>query len=174
MAWTTPSTLSARDRISAAFWNEQVRDNQSFLYTPPMVKAVRTSDTAYTANTDITWQSVATVDRGYDTDAMWDSGDPTKITIKTAGIYQFTFQWFLTGSSLANIQPFIRLAAGPTTIAEHDQAPAVNTQALGVVAAAYELSVNDVITARVNFTGTGTLKGTTVRSYLACHWVGKA
>jgi len=27
MPWTTPATLSARDRISAAFWNTQVRDN---------------------------------------------------------------------------------------------------------------------------------------------------
>ena len=32
MAWTTPGTAVAGDVLTAAFWNEQVRDNTDFLY----------------------------------------------------------------------------------------------------------------------------------------------
>ena len=32
MAWTTPGTAAAGDVLTAAFWNEQVRDNTNALY----------------------------------------------------------------------------------------------------------------------------------------------
>lgn len=47
MAWTTPSTVVAGQTPSAAFWNEQVRDNTNYLYNiaGPGVKSLLKTDT---------------------------------------------------------------------------------------------------------------------------------
>ena len=53
MAWTTPSTVVAGQTLSAAFWNEQVRDNQNALYqTIQRIAYIeRTSDYSISATT---------------------------------------------------------------------------------------------------------------------------
>jgi hypothetical protein len=60
MAWTTPGTAVAGEVLTAAFWNEQVRDNALFLYDfrNRYVRAKRTAGDLSSSST--TWADVNT------------------------------------------------------------------------------------------------------------------
>ena len=53
MAWTTPGTATAGNVLTAAFWNEQVRDNPNALYgaVRRLAYIERTTDYVFTATT---------------------------------------------------------------------------------------------------------------------------
>ena len=100
MAWTTPGTAVAGEVLEAAFWNEQVRDNQSFLYTPPMVQCKRATSLTYTSATNIAYDA-----ENFDTDGMHDNSTNTsRITINTAGVYLFNLNVYMTiaGTTTSN------------------------------------------------------------------------
>lgn len=85
--WTTPKTwLNAI--LTAADLNTHVRDNLSFLYSPPKVYASRSAAKSIT-NATVTQYDFD--QESYDTDAMHStSTNTTRVTIKTAGVYVFT------------------------------------------------------------------------------------
>jgi hypothetical protein len=56
-------------------------------FTPNHTQAVRTSNWTYVDNTVIPWTGVS-----WDTDTKWASGNPSRLTIVTAGYYQVTVQ----------------------------------------------------------------------------------
>ena len=85
--YNTIGTFTAGQVLTAAEMNE-IGENSNNYRVPPTVRAVRTSDlTGYTSGAPITWQA-----EEWDTDAMWDSGDPTKIYFPTAGIYSISLK----------------------------------------------------------------------------------
>lgn len=169
--YTAAGTVAAGDVATAAAWNVLTVDVNN-LIVPPAAKVMRTSDVAYTSASSITWQSVSSGDRGFDTDSMWAAGDPTKLTLNTAGIYQIVFGWMLTGTSLSNCLSFVQVN-NSFTIAEFDYAPPTTTQALGIVTTTYNATAGDYIQARIQYTGTGTIKGSIVPSSLSAIWVGR-
>lgn len=83
MAWTTPETAVAGQVLTAAYLNTNVRDNTSFLFSPPMVKASRltTQSIANVTDTFATWTT-----QDIDTDNMFAPTSDT-ITINTTGVY---------------------------------------------------------------------------------------
>ena len=89
MAWTTPGTATAGEVLTAAFWNEQVRDNTDALYQSirRLAYVTRTSD--YTASTD----SIATAADVFSSD----------LTITADGTSAYLFRLYipsaLVGSS---------------------------------------------------------------------------
>jgi hypothetical protein len=169
--YTAAGTVVAGEVYTAAAHNIIANDVNN-LIVPPSVKVVRTSDTSYTSATSITWQSVSSGNAAWDTDGMWAAGDPTKITFNTSGIYSIVFQFFMSGTSLANCLSFV-VANNSTIFAEMDYTPPTTTQALATVSGIYNAAAADYIQARVQYTGTGTMKGTTVPSYLSATWIGR-
>lgn len=81
----TLKTWTDGARVSAADFNDQIRDGLGALLNPPQALAYCTglvstpSDTTYRPTT---WHATA-----YDTDGMWNAANPTRLTINTAGYY---------------------------------------------------------------------------------------
>ena len=90
MAWTTPATVVADStELTASLWNQQVRDNTSFLYSPASCALDHTGNQTISNGT---WTSVTfTAPDLFDTDNMHStSSNTSRITINTAGIYLLT------------------------------------------------------------------------------------
>ena len=84
--YTSAGTVAAGDVATAAAWNVVTADVNN-LIVPASCSVVRTTSlTGYTSDADITWTTTA----AYDTDSMFSSGAPTRITINTAGLYLVT------------------------------------------------------------------------------------
>lgn len=173
MAFTTVIDKAAGDVFTEVMWDTYIKDNINFLAVPPMVRAVRTTDAAYTSNTAFTFQSVASGDKGFDTDVMFAAGSPTRITIKTAGIYSVTFGFYVTGTSVTYSQAYLRMNGG-TNLAELDGSAPTGIQVLGTIAITYPFAVNDYIEALSVVTGTSHIqKGTGVPMFFSAVWIGK-
>jgi hypothetical protein len=172
MAWTTPGTATAGEVLTAAFWNTNVRDNSSFLFTPPMVKVYRSSNqTSYTSQASISWQA-----EEYDTDAMWTSG--TDVTIKTAGIYLISFYAFASGAATIT-SVFAGVRKNGTYLGQQNFAPYTTTATSCTYSNTHKLAVSDVITADVQFLGgsayvvSGAATDANAQSRLIITWIGK-
>jgi hypothetical protein len=172
MAWTTPGTATAGEVLTAAFWNTNVRDNSSFLFTPPMVKVYRSSNqTSYTSQASISWQA-----EEYDTDAMWTSG--TDVTIKTAGIYLISFYAFPSGTATIT-SVFAGVRKNGNYIGQQNFAPYSTSAGYASYSNIHKLAVSDVITADVQFLGgsayiiSGAATDSVNQSRLVVTWIGK-
>ena len=63
-------------------------NNIAALKAPPKVRVVVTTDfSSGTSIADVSWQTEV-----FDTNSLFDSGSPTRITFTTAGLYMITFQ----------------------------------------------------------------------------------
>ena len=166
MAWTTPGTATAGEVLTAAFWNTNVRDNTSFLFTPPMVRAVRSTNQSIPGATETTVEWNA---EDYDTDTMHDNSvNPSRITIKTAGIYLFTAGLNFGSGSGATTQIFLRLNGSSVFARMIYDASATATS----VTAMYKCAVNDYVEVRV-YIGTGRNVGADTSTYFSALWLGK-
>ena len=173
MAFTTPGTAVAGEVLTAAFWNEQVRDNANFLYAPPMVQVRRTTDiNPYTNDAAIAWSGEA-----YDTDGMYtDATSTTNVNINTAGVYIINFVGRANTTSATRILPAIRKAG--TEIARVE-ANLSTGQAIFGMSTIETLAVSDVITATVGIvSGSGyIIKGAASgfeQTRLSLTWIGFA
>jgi len=105
MAWTNPATATAGSTaLTAAFWNEQVRDNTNELYGSIRRLGFQTRTTDYTINTatlasaadvfssDITWTADGT-------STYWIEGQVQGYTGDTAG--QFVEVFLVNGAGTA-------------------------------------------------------------------------
>lgn len=114
MAKTYPDigTFSPGDILTAATMNE-VGTNLDNQRVPPMAEVRRTT-TQTVANA--TWNHVSfDVSAAiFDTDTMWDSANPTYLTIKTAGVYVFSAQVsFANNAAGARLVIIEKNAPGP-------------------------------------------------------------
>lgn len=66
-----------------------------------MPRAHVSRTTAKTLGTSVLW-TIEWDQLLYDTDGMWDSTDPTKLTCKTPGIYRFDAQAYIAGAGSLN------------------------------------------------------------------------
>jgi len=147
MAWTTPQTVVADStELTAALWNEQVRDNTNFLYTPPMVAVRLTSDVnPYTSLTDISWQA-----EDYDTDNMWSSG--ATITINTSGVYVMSLTAGPSATATLNRVGAIIFVNGGRKFYQ-DYVALTSTRGYCSVYGVYKMSAGDTITTQLEFFG---------------------
>lgn len=89
MAWTTPTTFTTGNVLTAAQLNTNLRDNTNFLFDPPACIATRASNQSI-PNAAGTLVSFTTADI-VDTDTMHStSTNPQNITFNTAGLYLVT------------------------------------------------------------------------------------
>lgn len=107
MAWTTPGTAVAGDVLTAAFWNEQVRDNSLAIRTAQInIQSTAKTDTftmASTTFTDVTGLSVTIT--------------PSASTSKILVLINLQM-----GTQVGVTNCFARLVRGATTIAVGDAA----------------------------------------------------
>ena len=112
MAKTYPAIgpFAPGDILTAATMTD-IDTNLENQRVPPACIARRTTDlTSYTTTTNIAWESVL-LDTEAPSDPMWASGaNASRITIKTAGIYQVSFVgWLSATATMTSAQPGILL-----------------------------------------------------------------
>ncbi|HVW33470.1 MAG TPA: hypothetical protein VHL53_13100 [Acidimicrobiia bacterium] len=148
MSYSTPRTWVAGEYPTAAEFNQEIRDNISFLANPPGCRVYHNTTQSVSDNT-ITVVSFNS--ERFDTDTMHDtSSNNSRLTIKTAGLYLVTFTGvFAQGSDYARVYADIQLN-GATAIAIDDKATPAIAHSPGVrVSTVYKLAVNDYLQARV-------------------------
>lgn len=119
MAWTTPSTAVAGSTLSAAFWNEQVRDNISALSDltgvfPAMAQIATTANSTITVNATHSFPVT-----NFDSGGLVTS--TSVITVPTAGVYEIYCAAIITGSTTFTAGPAFRpvingSASGPNRL----------------------------------------------------------
>jgi hypothetical protein len=82
VAYSSPSTRTAGDIVTAAIWNQDVVANVEFLAQPPSVRVSRDATLALASGT---WEEVAFDTENWDTNTMWSSTAATKVFCKTTG-----------------------------------------------------------------------------------------
>lgn len=99
MSWTPPATASVGTLETAALWNTNVRDNLLWLSSPDRVRATMGNSQSIPDSTvtAVTWTSADT----YDTNSMHStSSNPSRITIKTSGLYAVAVNiWFAANAT---------------------------------------------------------------------------
>lgn len=106
MAWTTPGTAVAGDVLTAAFWNEQVRDNMADLRVYNQLKGYQTTTTAYT----VSQTSAAAATDVFTSDISF--------TVATGEIYLFMWSFVYLFGPTAATSYFVALVDGSTSVAD--------------------------------------------------------
>lgn len=142
MAYTTPRTWATNDAISAARLNQDLRDNVSFLATPPSCRVYKSGALAHAGGG--TEYVTFTLER-FDTDTMHDpSSNTSRITAKTAGKYliggHVEFAAGVTGQRGLSIRH-----QGATTIAAHLYDATASGVCQASISTFYALAINEYV-----------------------------
>lgn len=175
MAQTYPSisVFTAGQTLTAA----QMNDLRTWLANqrvPPAAIVRRTTDfSSYTSYADITWESAAT-----DTDGMWVSGTPTRLTVGTSGLYSVHLHIYLTGSATITAGEARINVSGNTVL--DSQVPSYGTTGLMVdLSGIVSVTAGDYITAGVGVSGgsayviKGNASTTFLQTRLTVAWIGQ-
>ena len=169
--YTTPTSVSAGDAITASLYNTYVGTNVANLIVPPTFMVARsTSQTGYTGNSAITWNQTS-----WDSDGMVSGAI---VTVRTAGIYLLTFNGVLDATAtITDVTPVIKLN-GTDLFDEHKEpfSATVMSFTTSIVA---NLAVNDLLTAAVQVIGgsaysiRGSATTDTSQTRLSGVWIGR-
>lgn len=146
MPYTTPTTRSTGNLITAANWNTDLVENIKFLANPPACRVYHNAAQSIPHNTPTI---LAFNSERFDTDTMHDTAtNNSRITIKTAGLFhvQANVEWASAGGNSTRLVTL--LLNGATTIGQAQIDGATGTQAM-LVSSLYKFAVNDYIQVRV-------------------------
>lgn len=161
MAKTYPDigTFSPGDILTAATMND-VGTNLDNQRVKPMVEVRRTT-TQSTPNSQWAYTSYDASAAIFDTDSMWDSGNPTYITIQTAGVYLFSVQtcWATntSGSRFVVIHKNSATPGDATYFAYSNLLPNTISDQTLAVSAVHQCAVSDKIAVGVYQNSGGSL-----------------
>ena len=145
MAYSTPSTVTTGDLITAADWNQNVVNNVIFLANPPACRVYHNANQSVNDNTATV---VAFNSERYDTDNMHStSSNTSRITINTAGLYLVVFNGRFPAANDYNVAACHLRLNGSTLIASNSGGRAVTAVAdlaLGVTTT-YKFAATDYV-----------------------------
>jgi hypothetical protein len=149
-------TVSTGDVYTATAHNNIV-ENVNNYRVPPSVRAVRTSNlTGYTSGDPITWQAEEWDTDGTGASSMWDSGDPTKLYFRTAGLYLVVFKVYVAASGAftnLNTGSALNALTSSTTTYVNGHGPGTGTAAFGIQSFIVPASAGDYMTFGAFFGG---------------------
>lgn len=97
MAWTTPTTWTSGQTVTAATLNTQLRDNLTFAATAKAVSLGRTSTLSVP---NASWTAVPWQVADFETVETWTSGsNPDRLKPQVAGYYLVTFKTWWTAAA---------------------------------------------------------------------------
>ena len=144
MSWTTPTTRSTGDLITAAIWNADLVDNLNFLYgSLPSARAYHNASQSIAASTT---ETKAFNSERWDNDIIHDTAsNNSRLTCKRAGKYLIILNMAIGAPSSGSRETRIDLVLNGATIIdrESDYPGAV---VIGyTVATIYDLAINDYV-----------------------------
>lgn len=156
MAYAAPRTWASGDKPTAAQFNQDIRDNVSFLANPP---ACRVYHSTTQSLTDATETTLVFDSERYDTNSMHSTAVNTgRITFATAGLYLVTGHIELAAATdYADLYLMIRLnGAGSGIALVRDADPgAFSATRLLTVATVYKMAAADYVELRAYQDNTG-------------------
>jgi hypothetical protein len=176
--YNTISTFTSGQVLTAAQMNE-IGTNSNNYRVPPSCQVRRTTNqTGYASDAVITWESAAFDTEGV-ADPMWQaSPNPTRVTIKTAGLYLVSFIGEITSSAgLTLSNPNVRLNG--TTVVSACFLNGLSTVSAFTTASTLNLAANDYLEGRVGASGggsyaiTGSATTNTQQTRLTVTWLGQ-
>lgn len=155
MSYTSPTTRSTNDLISAAIWNADLVDNITYLHDDlPSVRVYHSTTQSATGSTD---NALAFDTESYDNASMHDtSSNNSRLTAPVDGVYLIVgnVEWTTsTGTYYLKIR-----VNGSTIIANHRHDGTANNP--GEVQTIYALSATDYVELIANPSGTRTVAAT--------------
>lgn len=142
MPWTTPRTWTTGELVTKAIMDTHIRDNQLFLYTPPMAHVFNSAGISI-PNNSVTALSFDS--ERYDTDGIHSPTTyPTRLTCNTAGVYLLTanIRWALNANGHRGI--FFQLGSG-VSFAGNTIVPVPTIPIYQSLAGVYRLAVGDYV-----------------------------
>ena len=172
--YTAAGSATAGEVYTSSAHNVIVTDVNNFI-VPPMCRAALTSAiNPYTSNTDISW-STDSSGGGFDTDGMWDSGQPARVTFQTAGVYIVTFGYNVNHSgTITQREGYIRSSVGGAFLADDYLIGSFTTAIQNTITTTINAAAGDYVTARFACTGGSSISiQAGERSFLSAVWVGR-
>lgn len=173
MAYQTPRTWAAGEYPTAAYLNQDLRDNVSWLASPLACKVHRGSSAKSIANN--TQTAIDFTTELYDIGNLWVVGSPTRLTVPSGGAGLFhifgnvRFAANATGTRAVNI-----LLNGTTLLAEDERAASAAAITM-CVATDHKLVAGDYVEIRAFQTSGGALNADAtipVYPHFGMRWVG--
>ena len=171
--YTAAGTVVAGEVYTAAAHNIIATDVNNFI-VPPMCQArVTTTITGYADGSDITFNTTA----AFDTDGMFSSGAPTRITIQTSGLYVVSLIGSFTGS--ATITRALAQIKKSGVVVSQEEAFGTSTGGSFSNSSILNLTASEYLTAAISFAGgsaytvQGNATETSAQTRLTATWIGR-
>jgi hypothetical protein len=101
VAWTSPRSWVSGETVTSTILNTHVRDNLNAIVSPPYayIRATTATSVGGSASANISFNTEIV-----DTDNLYTSASPTRLTIATAGLYMLAggYSLALSAGALAN------------------------------------------------------------------------
>ena len=116
------------------------------LKAPPKVRVVVTTDfSSGTSIADVSWQTEV-----FDTDSMFSSGSPTRITFTTAGLYLITFQVvYSSGTDGSYRHAGLYLSGSTSSLIGATTIPCPGVTTPMIISALYQFTAGQYLTAKL-------------------------
>lgn len=181
MAWTSPRTWTPRTKVTAAILNTELAGNLNALAAGPYCNVWASAATTMTSAAPTTY-AIAFDTEIADTDTMHDTSTNTsRITAKTAGLYQFNAGFGIVAQAAATRIVGMFMVNGSAVLQTyHSLYVPANTPAAvdghyGMhLSMMIRLSVNDYVQlgAQCGTAGVSTAIGSTGRAFMQARWLG--
>ena len=173
MAWTTPRSWTAGETVTSTIMNTHVRDNFNAIVSPPYAYVRATTSTTLSSGG---WTEISFNTEVADTDAMFTSGSPTRLTAKTAGLYIIS-GGFAIGTLAANANVQMRFSINGSDIPHVGTSVAAGSASYNAMISTscmFQFAVNDYLELRglPSTASVGTAVASGNRAYLQMRWVG--
>jgi len=172
MAWTTPRTWASLDALTAALFNTHIRDNLSYLASPPYCNLKSgTTQTLTLASTQYALTFDTEVDDAY---GMHVAGNTAAVVAPVAGIYMISAGWQASVTSGQTVRVSIAIA-GTTVDDAHVQ---IGSPIAGVytptITRIMRLAASDSVTilALTSQAGLVTAAATGTKAFFQIRWLG--
>lgn len=176
--YTAVPNVATGDVYTSSSYNTYTAQNINNLRVPPTCIVRRTSDlNPYTTATEISW-SGAYYDTESPGDPMFAAGSPTKITIRTAGLYLVDLHLYVAGvATMTFLDAQVWLNGSNAT---STYSTPTSTAGITSVCGILPLAVGDYLSAVASISGGSnySIKGTTsersaLQSRLSATWIGQ-
>lgn len=143
MAWTTPRTWTTGEVPTAAQFNEQIRDNELFLYGPPTCRVYNNANLTIPNATET---AVTLNAERRDPYAMHSTVTNTsRVTVPIDGFYEFGGHLSYDGASSTGYRSLLLKVNGSTVAQDERNAVTGGVATTVSLATAYELTAGQYI-----------------------------
>lgn len=135
MSYVAPATRSTGNLITAAIWNQDIRDNRNYMHNCPAVQVYRTTNQTIGHNTQTLMSWDAEI---FDSDALHSAATPGRIDVNDDGVY-FIHVMIKWASGAASVRGIRVIVSGSVPIAYNEMRIAATAEVEMSLSCVYRL-----------------------------------